>query len=179
MLLKIKTIGKKFEFDVDYVGSILSFNRVFEKFGVNGIAYVSFMADCDNELYCYLDTDVRDMKARAITALTVEQSKDKFIIEAIKEYAVIQSKNPYTKLKKTIDLAINKISDHMQKKATASKKLDDADITSLMKMITQSPEILRSRDEMTKLGESEQNKIGRTKGGKELSRAEERLRGSQ
>lgn len=178
MLLKIRTIGKKFEFDVNYACSISAFKKVYDEFGVEGIVYVAFMADCDNELYYYLDTSIRDIKARGATGITVAQSKSPLFASAIKEYSEIQSSNPYTKLKKTIDASIIKIAEFMDKKASI-KKPEDADIDTLMKMIQKSPEILKSRDEMGKLGESEQAKVGRAKGGKELSRSEELMRANQ
>ena len=178
MLIKIRSVGKKFEFDEDYVCSILSFRKVFEELGAPGIAYVAFMSDCDNELYCYLDADIRDIKARQSTGLTVAQVSTKDIAAAIKEYSVIQLANPYTRMKKAIDDSIKKISAHMETKNKKSK-FDDEDMSSLMKMIEQSPKILESREKMNKLAEQEQNKIGRVKAGAVLSVAEERIRGKQ
>lgn len=178
MLIKIRSVGKKFEFDEDYVCSVLSFRRVYDELGAPGIAYVSFMADCDNEMYCFLDKEIRDIKARQSTGLTVEQSNSKYIAPAIKEYIDIQCSNPYTKLKKTIDKSIERINTHMEVKIKKTK-MDDDDITSLMKMIDQSPKILESREKMNKLSESEQSKIGRARGGVTLSRSEERVRKSQ
>ena len=178
MLIKIRSVGKKFEFDEDYVCSVLSFRKVFEELGAPGIAYVAFMSDCDNELYCYLDSDLRDIKARQSTGLTVAQVSTKEIAAAIKEYQSIHLANPYTRMKKAVDESIKKISAHMESK-NKNTKLKDDDITSLLKMIEQGPKILESREKMNKLAEQEQNKIGRVKAGATLTLSEERIRNRQ
>ncbi len=178
MLIKIRAVGRDFLFDEDYVCSISSFKKVLESYGAKAIAYVSFMADCDNELYAFLDSDIRMIKAMQATLVSKECAESKEVKAAIKEYAEIQVRNPYTKLKKSVDTAISNISGFLDTK-TKGGTIKDDDIDTVTKLIIDAPKMLKSREDIGKFGEAEQSKVGRRKGGGDLTLAEERLRKRQ
>jgi hypothetical protein len=156
--------------NLDSVISVRAFREVYEKYGAHGMAYVSYMSDSDNELYCYLPEKLRNKEAQSSTKITEQQSKDAVFSEAIEKYKALQLGNPYSKMKRGLGQAMDKLADYMLKKT--GKEITELDVEPLMKMAIDTPKVLKAFDDASRIAQREEKK-GRVTSNRELSLAEE------